>query len=151
MDWDYVVYRFIKKMKKVPPIPIKPSQLKSEPIKVPYQLTRQRIKKDKLMLKITLRKYFMHSKLNYYILRKAARHVKEIATTRYLCAQCNTLYALEHVEVDHIEEVAQNFLEETKTLHEYAHQLVFQFFDENNLQVLCKQCHRKKTAQIHDL
>ena len=128
--------------------PQKASQVTGTAIDNPYQYTPSRLAKDKRDLKITLRQFFTFSRLQYKILRDAA--FKTNLGIKYKCNNCKHLYLKGSVEIDHIEEVSK-FVHQTESLQAYAHQLIMQFFDLNNLQVLCKQCHRKKTSNINDL
>lgn len=57
----------------------------------------------------------------------------------YLCAQCKEENSSKDVQVDHVEPIGP-----TKTWDEFIERL---FCEKDNLQVLCKPCHKKKTKE----
>jgi 5-methylcytosine-specific restriction endonuclease McrA len=63
-------------------------------------------------------------------------------TTKFLCNSCKKLYSALEVEVDHIEEVGSF----TGDWNEYIDRL---FCPMENLQVLCKECHKIKTERYN--
>jgi 5-methylcytosine-specific restriction endonuclease McrA len=68
-----------------------------------------------------------------YLAIKSAR----VKRGRYRCNHCNKLFALKQVQVDHIVEIG-SFAD----WNSYIEKL---FCSIDNLQVLCKPCHKKKT------
>lgn len=61
----------------------------------------------------------------------------------YRCAQCRDVFASRDVQVDHIEPVVDKVVG-FKDWDTYIDRM---FCDEDGLQVLCKKCHLKKTAE----
>ena len=57
----------------------------------------------------------------------------------YLCAKCNNEFTAKEVEVDHVEPIGRE-----KSWDEFINGL---FCEQDNLQVLCKPCHKKKTKE----
>jgi 5-methylcytosine-specific restriction endonuclease McrA len=57
----------------------------------------------------------------------------------YLCASCGEEFTAKDVEVDHITPIGVD-----KSWDEFIHGL---YCEEENLQVLCKPCHKKKTKE----
>ena len=63
--------------------------------------------------------------------------------TKFECAQCKCLMEREALEVDHIKEVGQF----DGSWTEYINRL---FCSVDNLQVLCRVCHAKKTKKFNE-
>ena len=59
----------------------------------------------------------------------------------YLCAGCNDFFVANDVQVDHINPVVDP-KDGFKDLETFSDRL---YCEEENLQVLCKQCHKDKT------
>jgi 5-methylcytosine-specific restriction endonuclease McrA len=56
----------------------------------------------------------------------------------YKCAKCRKLFTQTSIQIDHIEAIGP-----CKTWDEFIKRL---FCEKDNLQALCKACHKKKTA-----
>lgn len=114
-----------------------------------YVLTPKRLYSDRARIREVLRHTFFYSRLRYRVLSKAKYRLKvkahEQSSIKYLCAKCQYLFSRQQIEVDHIVEVAKNA--DNTSLHNYAISLVHQYYDEDNLQVLCKTCHRSKALK----
>jgi 5-methylcytosine-specific restriction endonuclease McrA len=65
----------------------------------------------------------------------------------YRCSTCNGEFSSKDIQVDHIEPVVDP-IEGFKTWDEFISRL---FCSKENLQVLCKECHLKKTKQEKDV
>lgn len=62
---------------------------------------------------------------------------------RYKCKICKNGFALNEVQIDHIEKIIPNGTKQIEmSLDEYSNRL---YCDVSNLQVLCKPCHKIKT------
>lgn len=76
-----------------------------------------------------------------------ARQKARLAVGRYQCAFCMKLFSDKQIQIDHINpvvEVNSGFI----NLDEFAKRL---FCDDSNLQILCKPCHKEKTASENRL
>ena len=63
----------------------------------------------------------------------------------YRCASCREYYKSNEIEVDHIQKVVPRFsASSVMTLNHYIKQVDCPM---HNLQVLCKKCHKEKTAR----
>ena len=73
--------------------------------------------------------------------RKTNKKTGKLAM-HYICASCSDEFVMSDVEIDHVEAVvdpAKGFI----SWDVYVDRL---FCETNNLQVLCKPCHKEKTA-----
>ena len=64
---------------------------------------------------------------------------------QYICAKCNKTFSGKNVQVDHKETV----IPVNETIEEMSWDEIIKriFCSSDKLQVLCKQCHKKKTAE----
>ena len=72
--------------------------------------------------------------------RNIAKKDARVARGQYRCNKCEGIFRVKEVEVDHIVPVIP--LSGTKSFDVIIPRL---FCDSNNLQVLCKKCHREKS------
>ena len=100
----------------------------------------------KNLIKGAIRRLFSRSSLCREILEgavhKTARGPR--GGKQYICAKCKKWFANKEVQVDHIEPVMR--YDETIQDLDYNTVVMRIFCDEDNLQVLCKPCHKIKTA-----
>lgn len=80
--------------------------------------------------------------VRYDVLNKAKRGKMINKNTNrlaehYECNKCHNLFPLSQIEIDHIIPI-NNFSSWDETIERM-------FCEENNLQVLCKECHKEKT------
>ena len=61
---------------------------------------------------------------------------------KYPCAKCEKWFVRQEVDVDHIDEVGPY----QGDLHAYSKRL---YCDQENLQILCKSCHKRKTSMYN--
>lgn len=97
-------------------------------------------------IRSALRKAWMKYPLRGEALKKARRDYKGPDKKRkaeYRCNICNNWFKSTDVQVDHIS--ANGRLRDFKDLPEYVQFLLVR--DVNELQVLCKNCHKKKTKE----
>ena len=61
----------------------------------------------------------------------------------YRCEDCQELFSSTEINVDHIQPIGKGVYEEIRDAEAF-YDLVF--CDHSNLQILCKTCHKKKSA-----
>lgn len=66
-------------------------------------------------------------------------------SNRYKCAMCGDLFKREFVQVDHIEPVSDPTLNREDKKVDWNVVVNRMFCEQENLQVLCEQCHKHKT------
>ena len=104
-----------------------------------YEMTKKRLSTDQSLLKNHLRIVFTFSKVKVQALSKARK-----SRGKYQCARCRDLFTKQNVEVDHI--LGFDPKKKFDNLTAYGKALIERFFEEENLQVLCRFCHRQKTG-----
>jgi len=62
----------------------------------------------------------------------------------YMCNHCKAKYSKKDIQVDHIVPIGHGVYNSLKDAYRYS---VLVFCDASNLQVLCKPCHKLKTAE----
>lgn len=95
--------------------------------------------KDKEIIKRKLREAFLFSSVR----RDALKRARCKFTKKYLCAHCQVHCPRSAMEVDHIVEVSQGTTKKTP-LNLWAAAVSERMFDSENVQALCKTCHRSK-------
>ena len=116
---------------------------------VKAKILANRKKRDFKLLKKALREKFSWTTLYYDTLSNA-----RVFRGEYRCAKCKLTYSHKSVEVDHIVDIrdvvnAKTWRWEAKgSLHKALTALVKSMFDPQNLQVLCRSCHREKTEGV---
>jgi len=87
-----------------------------------------------------LRVLFSRYPVKHQVKKAASRTKKGMKRFEYQCAQCTKWYPNSETEVDHI--VPAGSLKEYSDLPGFVSRLLC---EADNLQVLCKECHAKKT------
>lgn len=90
-------------------------------------------------IRTALRGAFTRYPPKYQALKEAQRGTRP---NTYECAECNELFKAKEVQVDHIEPAGS--LKTYKDLPAFVERM---FCEADNLQVLCKPCHKVKTAE----
>ena len=94
-------------------------------------------------IRSALRSAFTRYPVKYQALKAASRLVKDKRhKTEYLCAECNNWYKASEVQVDHI--IPAGSLKCYDDLPAFVERM---FPEIDALQVLCKPCHKVKTAE----
>ena len=97
-------------------------------------------KRDTHRLKKILREFFYQSELrNKFVVNNRILYSQSKRSYRYLCAGCRLYYNVRVMEVDHVHEL-KNSIDLTDWIKS--------LFNVENLQMLCKSCHRKKTIGL---
>ena len=101
----------------------------------------------KNLIKGAIRRLFSRSPLCREILASAVHKTKKgpRGGKQYVCACCKAAFPATQVQVDHIVPVMRH--DETIQDLDYNTVVMRIFCDEENLQVLCKECHRHKTTR----
>lgn len=92
-----------------------------------------------------LKRCFSRSDMHRNVLKKAKHETKKgpRGGARYECASCHRDFMLKDVQVDHIEPIIPL---NKKGIELSWNFIINQIFcDEDNLQVLCHSCHKKKS------
>lgn len=89
-----------------------------------------------------LRNAFSRYPVKHHAKKAAQEKKKGEKRFSYRCASCRKLYPNSEVQVDHIEPAGS--LKEYSDLPGFVERL---FCEAENLQVLCKTCHQKKTNE----
>lgn len=85
------------------------------------------------------------AKEEYFI---KSKHGKDMRRVHYKCADCGEMFKRQEVEVDHIEPVIPvEGIPMNDELPDFNVYIARLFCPEDNLQVLCKSCHKKKSAE----
>lgn len=82
----------------------------------------------------------------------------DVMLNHHPCNSCNILYRPDDVEIDHIDEIGEFKIEGKKTKTKYGDCRVTNwqewmdraFCDLDNFQILCVECHQKKTLGFND-
>jgi len=102
---------------------------------------------QKNLIKGAIRRLFSRSPAIIEARRKAIHPTKKgpRGGKQYKCKQCKQCFALKYVQVDHIKPV----IPLNKTIADLDYNTLVKriFCKPSNLQVLCKECHKKKTAR----
>ena len=94
-------------------------------------------------IRTTLRRAFTRYPVKYQVMNAARRIVEgKRHKYEYQCACCNEWFKGTEVQVDHI--IGCGSLKEYSDLPRFVETL---FCEADNLQVLCKPCHKTKTAE----
>lgn len=95
-------------------------------------LMKKKLKKTtKSKITIAIRKLYMWSPERQRALQKA-----KLSRAHYLCNVCKKIFGAKLVQVDHIQPFCAD---------DDWNRKIERMFDENNMQVVCKHCHEKKT------
>ena len=90
-------------------------------------------------IRTALRGAFSRYPVKYMVLKEAKRSGRPV---QYECAICHELFKAKEVQVDHIEPAGS--LKCYDDLPKFVERM---FCESDNLQVLCKPCHKQKTAE----
>ena len=90
-------------------------------------------------IRTALRGAFSRYPVKYQVLKDAKRGVKPV---HYECAVCSELFKAKEVQVDHIEPAGS-----LKCYDDLPSFVKRMFCEADNLQVVCKPCHKIKTAE----
>ena len=94
-------------------------------------------------IRTALRSAFTRYPVRYQVLKKAGRPVTgKRHKTEYQCASCNEYFKQADVQVDHI--VPAGSLKTYQDLPAFVERM---YCEADGLQVLCKPCHKVKTAE----
>ena len=94
-----------------------------------------------------LRESFKHSSLYYQTLAKAkSEEVGPKGGARYTCYICDELFPPSKVEVEHVNDTVVPF---DKFYYQVSEREYYNrmFCDKDNLSIVCKECHKGKTAE----
>ena len=106
-------------------------------------------KKDFLLFRGKFRQHFTWTQIYQEVKRNS-----RISRGQYVCAHCRQVYSSKLVEVDHITPISQApdirawDWGQDNAFIKAMHVLIDEFFSRENLQVLCRTCHAKKTHGI---
>lgn len=103
-------------------------------------------KSDSYLIYKNARYIFNQSSLYYQAYQRQLSHLKGVRGGRkYICASCKKSFVKKNTQLDHKEPV----IEIGKSSSDYTwYELVSRVFcDIDNLEVLCKNCHNKKSAK----
>lgn len=94
-------------------------------------------------IRTALRSAFTRYPVKYQVLKKASKSVTgKRHKTEYRCAECKEWFKQADVQVDHI--VPAGSLKKYEDLPEFVERM---YCEADGLQVLCKPCHKVKTAE----
>lgn len=97
-----------------------------------------------------LRKAWSNNPIKHNLIKKKRRQIpnpnsngKKPTVWGFDCEICNGVYAMSHCQVDHIKPVGS--LQKTEDIQGFVERLLY--VSEDDLQVLCVECHEIKTLQ----
>lgn len=90
-------------------------------------------KEHKRLTVMALRSAFLKSKTRYSAYKKA-----RIERGKYKCNHCGGIFKQKELQVDHIDNMMKDDIWEN---------ILTRFWSEDNLQCLCKDCHKEKTRK----
>lgn len=96
-------------------------------------------------IRSALRRAWSKYPVRYQVLNKARRELKEKKGNQkyeYQCNQCKSWFKQKEIEVDHIQACGS-----LKTYDDLPRFVSTLFCEEDNLQVVCKPCHRDITKK----